>query len=399
MGAWPDVRVLIADDNRRVRSALTHLFTATPGFEVTGTEHAADAVARSVAQHRPDVALVDLLTPDLDAGLRLVRLLSREHRVPVLALSAQAGMRSSALSAGATAFLDEGSGPAAVIEAARRTAVTPTLLTDAVRYPESPRWHDDRLWFSDVHAYAVKTVDLAGDVSTVVEVPGRPAGLGFLPDGRLLVASALDRKLWIWDGEELALAADLSAHTSGLLNDMVVDGSGRAFVGDTGFNLMAGESPRPGQVLVYDAGRVGVATADVEFPNGAVLSPDGRRYWVCETSAQRVSTFDVAPDGTLSGKRVLIELPDWPDGLCLDRDGAVWVALLRLGEFWRVLPDGSVATKLSADGRLAVACVLGDHDRRTLFLCSADTTMAELARGHSAGLIHTRPALPGAGWP
>lgn len=399
MATWPDLRVLVADDDRRVTDALSHLFTAAPGFEVTSTAYNAEAVAIAVTTARPDVAVVDLLMPDLNDGLHLVRRLSRTHRVPVLALSAQAGLRTTALSAGATAFLDKGSAPAAVLDAARRAAGTLTLLTGDACYPESPRWRGDRLWFSDVHDYAVKTVDLHGVLRTVVDVPGRPAGLGFLPDGRLLIAGALDRSLWVWDGNQLTLAADLSGYTTGLLNDMVVDGRGRAFVGDTGFNLMAGDTPRPGKVLVYSEGAVRIATSDIEFPNGAVVSADGTRYWVCETSAQRISTFDVAADGTLSAKRTLIELPDLPDGLCLDRDGALWVALLRKGEFWRILPDSAVAARLSADGRLAVSCVLGGVDRRTLFLCSAGTTMAELAKGHSTGFIHTRPGVPGAGWP
>ena len=397
--AASDVRVLIADDDRRVRTALAELFTAAPGFEVSAT-HGSELADDPAVGLPTDVAVVDIQLPDPAAGLELVRRLSGDHRIPVLALSAQASLRGAALAAGATAFLDKGSSPTAVLDAARAVAGVPVLLTDQAVYPESPRWRDGRLWFSDVHDYAVKSVDTSGVVRTEVEVAGRPAGLGFLPDGRLLVAGALDRTLRIWDGHRLALAADLSELAIGLLNDMVVDGWGRAFVGDTGFNLMAGEAPRPGQVLAFHRGKVWAASADVEFPNGAAISPDGRRYWVAETSAQRIAEFDLTPDGTLVNKRVVIELPDLPDGLCLDADGALWVALLRRGEFWRVRADGEAATTLSAGGRLAVACTFGGDDRRTLFLCSAATTMAELARGHSAGLIHTtRPALPGAGWP
>jgi sugar lactone lactonase YvrE len=279
-----------------------------------------------------------------------------------------------------------------------------TLLSDQMVYPESPRWHEGKLWFSDVHAYAVKTVDLERRVSVVVEVPGRPAGLGFLPDGRLLVASALDKRLWTWNGTELRLAADLGQVAVGLLNDMVVDGWGRAYVGATGFNLMAGDEPRNGQILLFReaaaaADRVRIVSTDVMFPNGAAISPDGGRYWLSETAAQRVSVFDIAGDGSLTGRRTLIDLPDMCDGLCLDGEGAVWVSLLRLGEFWRVDSHGTVTTKVSAAGRLAVACVLGGADRRSLFLCSAETTMDALAQGRSAGFIHMMAAVPGAGWP
>ena len=271
-------------------------------------------------------------------------------------------------------------------------------------YPESPRWRDGRLWFSDVHAYAIKTVDLHGRVAVVAEVPGRPAGIGFLPDGRLLVASALDRRLWTWDGSDLRLAADLGDVALGLLNDMVVDGRGRAYISDTGFNLMAGDPPRSGQIILYQDSapgttRVRIVSTDVMFPNGAAVSQDGSHYWVAETAANRVSMFDIDADGSLSTRHTLIDLPDMCDGLCLDVDGAIWVALLRRGEFWRVLPDGSVGATLSAEGRLAVACTLGGEGRGTLFLCSAETTMDELAHGRSIGHIHTIPAISGAGWP
>ncbi|MXM64744.1 hypothetical protein GR925_15145 [Streptomyces sp. HUCO-GS316] len=284
-------------------------------------------------------------------------------------------------------------------------APAPLPLSERIVYPESPRWRDGALWFSDVHDHAVKRTTADGCVHTVVGVPGRPAGLGFLPDGRLLIASALDRCLWTWDGEALTQVADLSGMTRGFLNDMVVDGAGRAFVGDTGFNLMAGEEPRPGQVILAAEDprtrefRTRVVTRDVVFPNGAAVSPDGYTYWVAETAAHRVSRFRVTADGDLVDRCTFAELPDMPDGLCLDETGALWVALLRQGEFRRIGADGTTTDVVSADGRLAVACTLGGHDRRTLFLCSAATTMADLARGVSNGLIHTFTAASGAGWP
>ena len=276
------------------------------------------------------------------------------------------------------------------------------LVTDAGVYPESPRWHDGRLWFSDVHAYAVKAVDADGTVRTVFDLPGRPAGLGFLPDGSLLVAGALDRRLWRWDGNTLHQVADLSPIALGLLNDMVVDALGRAYVGDTGFNLMAGENPRPGQIITVDnlpnaAPRI--AAADVMFPNGVAVD-DAETLWLSETVARRVSRFRIEPDATLTRVGTIIDLPGICDGLCVDRDGGVWVALLERGEFWHVGADGTVQDAVSADGRLAVACVLGGDDRRNLFLCSAETTMSELAQGRSRGLIHRmRVEVPGAGRP
>src|SRR4051794_886079 len=121
------------------------------------------------------------------------------------------------------------------------------LLTDAVRHAESPRWHEGRLWFSDVHDYKLNTIDLDGRLETVAEVPGRPSGLGLMPDGRWLLATSLDRKLnWVEDGG-LREACDLSELTLGLPTDLVVDNLGRAYVSDTGFNHGAGEAHRPGR--------------------------------------------------------------------------------------------------------------------------------------------------------
>lgn len=279
-----------------------------------------------------------------------------------------------------------------------------TLLTDDCVYPESPRWREGLLWFSDVHDYAVKTVDSGGSVERVVGVSGRPAGLGFLPDGRLLVAGGLDRCLWVWNGTDLRLVADLSSLARGLLNDMVVDSLGRAFVGDTGFNLMSGETRRKGQVIMVDVGKTSieprVVSSDVWFPNGAAVSEDLQDYWVAESAANRVSRFGLDADGSLGGRTTVIELPDMPDGMCLDSDGYLWVALLRRGQFWRVAPQGSVREKVSADGRLAVACTFGGEGRSTLFLCSAATTMTDLAQGRSAGLIHAHgTSTSGAGFP
>jgi len=279
-----------------------------------------------------------------------------------------------------------------------------TLTRDAI-YPESPRWRDGLLWFSDVHDYAVKTVDVEGRVRLVTKVPGRPAGLGFLPDRRLLIAGALDRRLHVWDGRVLTEFADLSEAALGLLNDMVVDSRGRAYVGDTGFNLMAGEPERAGHIILVDTATsaaspaVRVAHDGVLFPNGSAISADGRRLWVAESAADRVSTFAVADDGSLT-RTGAFAIPGFPDGLCLDETDGVWVALLKRGEFQHLTSAGVVDATIAMPGHLAVACALGGSDRRDLYLCSAETTMQDLARGVSAGQISTiRVTHSGAGQP
>jgi sugar lactone lactonase YvrE len=263
------------------------------------------------------------------------------------------------------------------------------LLTDSVVFAESPRWHHDRLWFSDVHDYALKTVDLDGSVHVVAPVPGRPAGLGVLPDGRMLMATANERMLYsVSAAGEMSAVADLSASATGLLNDMVVDATGRAYVGDTGFRPAQGESFRPGRTwLVAPGADPEVAAEDMHFPNGCAISDDGRTLYVAETFGNRISRFAIDGDGRLSDREIHVEFPEAPDGLCLDADGALWVGMIRSGEYLRIDSAGSVVQRLPSAYPFAVTCVLGGPERRLLFLCSADTTMERLSKGDSRGRI------------
>ncbi|HWH95299.1 MAG TPA: SMP-30/gluconolactonase/LRE family protein [Baekduia sp.] len=275
-------------------------------------------------------------------------------------------------------------------------------LTADLRYGEAPRWHAGRLWISDVHGYALKTIDLDGVARTVTEVPGRPSGMGFMPDGRLLLATALDRRLcWVGTDGALSVAADLADVATGVLNDMVVDGAGRAYVGDTGFNLAAGESPRNGRLLLFtEAGGVRVAAEDVAFPNGCVVMPDGGGLILAETFARRLTRFAVADDGMLHDRHVLAELEAPPDGICLDAEGGVWAALPEASRFVRIGPNGAVDAVIDAPAPWAIACVLGGPDRRTLLMSSADTDLHRLRNGDSSGRVDAVEVdVPGAGWP
>jgi sugar lactone lactonase YvrE len=277
-----------------------------------------------------------------------------------------------------------------------------TQIAGSLRFAESPRWHGNRLWFSDVHDYKLKAVTPAGEVEVVAEVPGRPAGLGFLPDGRLLMATALDRKLVTVDsGGTLTELADLGGLADGVLNDMVVDGRGRAYVGDTGFDMAAGEPPRPGRVLLWQEGTDPVVAAeDVVFPNGCVVSPDGSAYFVAETMASRISRFAIADDGTLTRREIFAELGTPPDGICLDAEGAIWAGLPHDSAFVRVAPEGRELARVSSAYPFAVACVLGGELRRTLFMCSADTDLQRLPKGDTSGRIDACEVdVAGAGWP
>ena len=206
-----------------------------------------------------------------------------------------------------------------------------------------------------------------------VSILGRPAGTGFTPTGDMLLATALDRKVLRLQGETVVEVADLSGLTTGLLNDMVVDQQGRAYVGDTGFRFGTDDEPRPGRLfLVEPDGAVRVAAEEVIFPNGAVISPDGATLFLAETFANRITAFDIAADGSLSGRRIHAELPGTPDGICLDSAGGLWIALLAGMTFVRVDALGRETHRHVCEPNNAIACILGGADGATLYLCHAE---------------------------
>jgi sugar lactone lactonase YvrE len=273
-------------------------------------------------------------------------------------------------------------------------------LAEGLTYAESPRWKDGKLFVSDVHAYQIKVIDEDGLISTYASAPSRPAGLGFRPDGTLWVATAFDRLISeVVDGQ-LRPLVDISSITTGLLNDMIVDQLGRAFVGATGFNLMAGEDPVPGQIVMFDGNDARVVSRDVMFPNGIAVSANGRTLVVAETAADRVSTFTIHSDGTLGHRSTWAELPSAPDGLCLDSLGGAWVALLTAGRFVHIDAQGDIDASVDAPGALAVACTTTEGRRDGLTMCCAHTTMEDLARGVSSASIHLAEiSVPGSGLP
>jgi sugar lactone lactonase YvrE len=276
------------------------------------------------------------------------------------------------------------------------------LLADGVVFPESPRWHQDRLWFSDVYDFALKTVDLAGRSRVVAAVPGRPAGLGALPDGRVLMATAVERMIYaVSDDGSMEVVADLSSRAAGLLNDMVVDAQGRGYVGDTGFNIAAGEDFVPGRTWLVASGREPeVVAEDMHLPNGCAISQDGHTLYVAETFAHRISRFAIDAAGHLSDRQVHAELPSRPDGLCLDADDHLWVAMVQDAEFVRVDPAGAIVERIPSPEPFALACVLGGQNRDQLFLCAADTSLERLRTGDSRGCVGYLPVpVRGAGRP
>lgn len=280
--------------------------------------------------------------------------------------------------------------------------LTPQVLLDGLVFPEGPRWHDGRLWFSDMHAKRVVAVDEGGRSETIVEVPTLPSGLGWTPAGELLIVSMLDRRLLRFDGTSLHTVADLGSLVGGKINDMVVDASGRAYIGNFGFDFEGGESPRPTRLVAVDPdGAVRVVGEDVLFPNGAVITPDGATLIVGETFGRCLTAFSIEPDAALSSRRTFATFENvFPDGICLDADGAIWVASPPGQEFVRVRDGGEIVERIPVEGRGAYACMLGGADGRTLFLCTAVGSQEELAQGKTRGAIETvRVESPRAGLP
>jgi sugar lactone lactonase YvrE len=275
------------------------------------------------------------------------------------------------------------------------------IILDGLAFPEGPRWRDGLLWFSDMHAQRVMTVDPQGVAHTVVEVPNDPSGLGWLPDGRLLVVSMRDRKLLRLDASGLTEHADLGGIATFHCNDMVVDAQGRAYVGNFGADFQSGAAMVPAALaLVEPDGGVRVAADDLMFPNGTVITPDGRTLVVGESFASRMTAFDIEDDGSLTNRRVWAQLENaLPDGCCLDAEGAIWVASPISSEVLRVHEGGRVSQRIEVDTQ-AIACMLGGEDRKTLFILTAGTLIPEEAAQRRDGRIEVvQVEVPGAGLP
>jgi sugar lactone lactonase YvrE len=275
------------------------------------------------------------------------------------------------------------------------------ILLDGLAFPEGPRWRDGRLYFSDMHDLCVRSVDLAGRSEVVVEVPASPSGLGWLPDGRMLVVSMQDRRLLRLEPQGLVLHADLSQLASYHCNDMVTDARGRSYVGNFGYDLLAQAPQREAEIVLVDAeGRARIAASGLRFPNGTVITPDGRTLIVGESGRACLTAFDVAEDGALSGRRPWAVLERAvPDGICLDAAGAIWVASPLGQQMLRVEEGGRVTHRLDVSRR-AIACMLGGPDRRTLFCATSDSFEPEACRAARRGAIEVaRVDVPGAGFP
>ncbi|HLJ82048.1 MAG TPA: SMP-30/gluconolactonase/LRE family protein [Ktedonobacterales bacterium] len=278
-----------------------------------------------------------------------------------------------------------------------------TLMTGLV-FGESPRWHerDNRLWLSDMGAREVIVLDLAGKSEVVARVPAGLAGIGFLPDGRLLIVSGGDGQLLRREPDgSLAAHADLTRLAPTYWNDLVVDGRGNAYVDNVGFNFATGGAFAPGSIaVVIPDGAARQVAGGLAFPNGMAVTPDNATLIVAESYGARLTAFDIATDGSLSSQRVWADLPGaHPDGICLDAEGAVWYGDVPARRCVRVREGGEVLQTIELD-RGCFACMLGSADRRTLFMMAAEFSTAAGMAGTRTGQVLTAEApAPGAGWP
>jgi sugar lactone lactonase YvrE len=277
-----------------------------------------------------------------------------------------------------------------------------TLLANGFGFVEGPRWRHGRLIFSDIGSKQVLAVDLDGEVEEICVVEERPSGIGWLPDGRMLVVSMNDRSILRLESDgTLALHADLSELASAPCNDMVADARGNAYVGNPGYDMRNPPSPLPTAevVLVRPDGSADIVDRSVYFPNGSAVTPDGRTLIVAETMGGRLSAFDIGEDGRLSNRRTYAGLPGRaPDGIALDAEGAVWVADATGNACVRVREGGEI-TDVIDTGRGCFACALGGPDRRTLFMLTGEWLSREAIRKRTGAIETVEVAVPGAGLP
>ena len=285
-----------------------------------------------------------------------------------------------------------------------------TILMDGLTFGEGPRWHEEKFYFSDFYSHKVFSLDMEGNSEVIVEVPAQPSGLGWMPDGTMLIVSMKDKKLLSFNKNTLSEVADLSNLAGFHCNDMVVDDQGNAYIGNFGFNTYSGEEIRPANLILVRPGEDPcLAADDLLFPNGTVITPDGKTLIVGETYAARLTAFDINQDATLSNRRVWADFTldadegdiPLPDGMCLDAEGAIWVASPSTAEVIRIREGGVILDRISVETN-AYACMLGGDDLKTLFICTSNASGVdpESALREKSGKIETiKVEVAGAGRP
>lgn len=267
------------------------------------------------------------------------------------------------------------------------------LVLDGLDFGEGPRWHDGRLWFSDFYQHTISSVGDDGERRIELEHEGQPSGLGWLPDGRLLFVSMLDRRVMRREPDgRVVVHADVSSIAGGHCNDMVVDRSGNAYVGNFGFDLVGGEAPRSTSLALVRPDRaVEVAAENVLFPNGSVITDDGSTLIVGETFASRYTAYDIADDATLSTGRVWADVAGMaPDGCTIDAEQGIWFSDAAGRQVVRVREGGDVTHTVATPDN-TYACMLGGDDGRTLFSFTCNDAQPDAVAGKATGAIYAMP--------
>lgn len=265
-------------------------------------------------------------------------------------------------------------------------------------FGEAPRWHDGALWLSDITEQRVLRIDGNAHPETIVETPGEPSGLGWLPDGGLLIVQMAEQEVWLHANGELRRYASTTPISRVKLNDMVVDRNGRAWVSNFGFDYES-EPPRSTALVgIEPGGRTSMAADEVWCPNGMAIDADGKLLFVGQSASPDVLEFDIDASGALQGRRVFGRLPEHAvcDGICVDSEQALWIASPTTREFLRMERGGNITHRIPTGERHAIACVLGGFDRRTLFAITAATMSLKAAHGTQNGRIE-RVQVPVAG--
>jgi sugar lactone lactonase YvrE len=258
-------------------------------------------------------------------------------------------------------------------------------LATGLTFPEGPRWRDGRLWFSDFYSHAVYTVDLTGRLEKQFDVPGQPSGLGWLPDGDVLVVSMRDQKVLRWDGHRLTTHAELSPFARDNCNDMIVLSDGSAFVGNFGFDPHNEEPRLTNLIRLEPEGRASIAATGMAFPNGMVTLANETILVVAESVAQCVTAFDIAPDGSLSNRRVLARTPgQQPDGICLNADSNILVATMVGQQLITFAPDGQELSALDFEVPIW-ACATSDSG--DILLCTSHHSVGTDCQRERSGAI------------
>lgn len=268
------------------------------------------------------------------------------------------------------------------------------ILATGVAMGESPRWHENRLWFSDWGAQEILAIDADGEREVVVRVPfSLPFCIDWLPDGRLLVVSGREGRLLRRERDgSLVMHAELRGPAGMGWNEIVVDGRGNAYInGGSGIALLTPD------------GSLRHVADGLAFPNGMAITPDNSVLIIAESYGKKLSAFDIRPDGSLSNRRVWADLGDGvPDGICIDAEGAVWYADVPNKRCVRVLEDGRVLETVTVD-RGCFACMLGGAEKKTLFIISTEwrgmDKMGEVAQARTGQVLTFEAPSPHAGWP